>query len=113
MRVRSGQAFAKVRSGLVPVSQRLEVKLAVPFGLWSCIKLLFASHSTKYSSLDVLALYPHCTCWQLKSPSYKHGDENTGRDIAKKLEDGGLYALIIFCPAMSTHNYLISEYLGD
>ena len=62
-----------------------EVKLAAPFGSWSSIKLLLTAHSTKHSPLNVLALYPHCTCWQLKSPAYTHGDGNTGRDIFKSV----------------------------
>ena len=90
-------------SGLVLVFQHPEVKLAAPFGLWSSIKLLFAAHSTKHSPLDVLALYPHCTCWQLKSPAYTHEDGNTRRDVVKRHEDGGLLILIIFSPATSLH----------
>ena len=78
------------QSGLVPVFQCPDVKMTAPFGLWSSIKLLFTACSTKYSLLHVLALYPHCTCWQLKSPAYTHGDGNTGGDIVKRHQDRGL-----------------------
>ena len=86
----SGLALAKARSILVLEFQCLVVKLTTPFGLWSRIKLLFAAHSTKHSPLDVLALYPHFTCWQLKSPAYTHGNGSTGRYVFKRREDGGL-----------------------
>ena len=59
-------------------------------GLWSSIKLLFDAHPTKHSLLNVLVLYPHYKCWQLKSPACTHGDGNTGRDIINRCEDGGL-----------------------
>ena len=70
--VLSFPAHAKAKSGLVPLFQCSKVKLAAPFELWSSIKLLLAAHSTKHSLLDVFALYPHCTCWQLKSLAYTH-----------------------------------------
>ena len=37
---------------------------------------------------SVSPLCPHCTCWQLISPAYTHGEENTGRDIVKRRKDG-------------------------
>ena len=91
--VREPVVWSGTRKGQVRIGSGVshpEVKLAAPFGLWSSIKLLFAAHSTKHSLLDVLALYLHCTCWQLKSPAYTHGDGNIGRDVVKMCEDGGL-----------------------
>ena len=91
----SGNLFSclvltKTRSGLVPVFQLPEVKLAAPLGFLSSIKSLFAAHSTKHSPLDVLALYLYCTCWQLRLPAYTLRDGNTGRDVVKRHKDGGL-----------------------
>ena len=70
----------QARSGLVSVFQHPVVKLSALFVLWSSIRLLFAAHSTRHSPLDVLALYPHCTCWQLKSSAYTYGGRNTGKE---------------------------------
>ena len=79
----SGLALANARYGLVPMFWHLEVKLAASLGLWNSIKLLFVALLTKHSPLDVLALYSHCTCWQLKLPAYTNGDGNIGIDIVK------------------------------
>ena len=70
--------LAKTRSGLAPVFRRLERKLAGPCRSKSGMIKLLVPHSVKIPSFAKLALYPHFSCRQLKTPEQRLDKSNTG-----------------------------------
>ena len=85
----STPTLANARSAFVLLFQFPERKLAGFFGLKSRAKALLAAQAAMTFPTGELALYPHPSSWQLKSPAQRQGESNSGV-VFVNCEDGRL-----------------------